>query len=77
MPKLNKLGMRGSGTCEIVFEDCKVPAENLIGGENQGVYVLMRGLEFERLANSAGPLGYISYEYLILSTHKSVFINTI
>ena len=58
MPKLNKLGMRGSGTCECVFEDCKVPAANLIGGENKGVYVLMRGLDYERLANAAGPLGF-------------------
>lgn len=58
MPKLNKLGMRGSGTCEVVFENCKVPAANLIGGENKGVYVLMRGLDYERLVNAAGPLGY-------------------
>lgn len=57
MPKLKKLGMRGSGTCEVQFEDCKVPAKNLIGGENKGVYVLMRGLDFERLINAAGPLG--------------------
>lgn len=57
MPRLNKLGMRGSGTCEVLFEDCKVPARNLIGGENKGVYVLMRGLDSERLANAAGPVG--------------------
>lgn len=58
MPKLDKLGMRGSNTCELVFEDVKVPAENLMGGENKGVYVLMSGLDLERLVLAAGPLGY-------------------
>ena len=55
--KLDKLGMRGSTTCELVFEDCKVPAANLMGGENKGVYVLMSGLDLERLVLAAGPLG--------------------
>lgn len=57
MPKLNKLGMRGSGTCQVMFEECKVPARNLIGAENKGVYVMMKGLDFERLVNAAGPVG--------------------
>ena len=56
-PKLDKLGMRGSNTCELIFEDCAVPAENLIGGENRGVKVLMGGLDFERVVLSGGPIG--------------------
>ncbi|XP_055337016.1 isovaleryl-CoA dehydrogenase, mitochondrial-like [Paramacrobiotus metropolitanus] len=55
--KLDKLGMRGSNTCELVFEDCKVPAENVLGQINKGVYVLMSGLDTERLILSAGPVG--------------------
>ena len=55
--KLDKFGMRGSETGELVFEDCEVPAENLMGGENNGVYVLMKGLDYERLILSAGPVG--------------------
>jgi isovaleryl-CoA dehydrogenase len=55
--KLDKLGMRGSETGELVFEDCEVPEENLIGGLNNGVYVLMKGLDYERLILAAGPVG--------------------
>lgn len=55
--KLDKLGMRGSNTCELVFENCEVPAENVLGKENQGVTVLMYGLNYERLVLAAGPLG--------------------
>lgn len=55
--KLDKLGMRGSDTCELLFENCRVPAENIMGAENRGVYVLMSGLDYERLVLSAGPLG--------------------
>jgi len=55
--KLDKLGMRGSNTCELVFENCEVPAENVLGDVGKGVYVLMSGLEYERLVLSAGPLG--------------------
>ncbi|KAJ8288549.1 hypothetical protein COCON_G00012080 [Conger conger] len=55
--KLDKLGMRGSNTCELIFEDCKVPKENVLGQLNKGVYVLMSGLDLERLVLSAGPLG--------------------
>lgn len=56
-PKLDKLGMRGSNTCELIFDNCKVPKENLLGGENKGVYVLMGGLDLERLVLAAGPVG--------------------
>lgn len=55
--KLDKLGMRGSNTCELVFQDCAVPAENLLGEVNQGVQILMSGLDYERLVLAAGPLG--------------------
>ncbi|KAH9818743.1 acyl-CoA dehydrogenase/oxidase [Melampsora americana] len=56
-PKLDKLGMRGSNTCELVFEDCRVPKENVLGEIHQGLKVLMSGLDLERLVLSAGPLG--------------------
>jgi len=55
--KLDKLGMRGSNTCELVFEDCRVPAENVLGKENQGVEILMSGLDYERVVLSGGPTG--------------------
>ena len=55
--KLDKLGMRGSDTCELVFEDCEVPAENVLGKLNEGVKVLMSGLDYERVVLAAGPLG--------------------
>ncbi|KAL1935142.1 hypothetical protein VTP01DRAFT_4282 [Rhizomucor pusillus] len=55
--KLDKLGMRGSNTCELIFENCEVPAENVLGAEGKGVYVLMSGLDLERLVLSGGPLG--------------------
>jgi len=55
--KLDKLGMRGSNTCELVFEDCQVPAENVMGTVNGGVRVLMSGLDYERVVLSGGPLG--------------------
>lgn len=55
--KLDKLGMRGSETGELVFEDCAIPAENLMGNEGQGVYILMKGLDYERLILAAGSLG--------------------
>lgn len=56
-PKLDKLGMRGSDTAELVFEDCEVPEDNVIGGVGQGVHVLMSGLDYERAVLAAGPLG--------------------
>lgn len=55
--KLDKLGMRGSNTCELVFEDCKVPETNILGNLNEGVSVLMSGLDYERAVLSGGPLG--------------------
>ena len=55
--KLDKLGMRGSNTCELVFENCEVPEENVLGGEGKGVYVLMSGLDYERAVLAGGPLG--------------------
>jgi isovaleryl-CoA dehydrogenase len=55
--KLDKLGMRGSNTCELVFDDCEVPEENILGTAGQGVDVLMSGLDYERAVLAAGPLG--------------------
>src|SRR5687767_2042471 len=55
--KLDKLGMRGSDTCELVFEDCEVPEENVLGHVGKGVNVLMSGLDYERVVLAAGPLG--------------------
>ncbi len=55
--KLDKLGMRGSNTCELVFEDCAVPDENVLGGVGHGVNVLMSGLDYERAVLAAGPIG--------------------
>ena len=55
--KLDKLGMRGSNTCELVFQDCEVPVENILGREGEGVRVLMSGLDYERTVLSGGPVG--------------------
>ena len=55
--KLDKLGMRGSPTCELVFEDVEIPKENILGELHRGVYVLMSGLNYERLVLAAGPIG--------------------
>ena len=55
--KLDKVGMRGSETAELVFEDCKVPAANMLGEKNTGVYILMKGLDYERLILSSGAQG--------------------
>jgi len=56
-PKLDKLGIRGSGTCELIFEDCKVPESHILGAKNKGIYVLFSGLDLERLVLAAGPVG--------------------
>ena len=56
-PKLDKLGMRGSNTCELVFQDCEVPVENVLGTVNGGTRVLMSGLDYERAVLAGGPLG--------------------
>ncbi len=58
--KLDKLGMRGSNTCELVFEDCEVPFENVLGEEGKGVNVLMSGLDYERGVLAAGPVGIMA-----------------
>jgi len=58
--KLDKLGMRGSNTCELVFEDCEVPEENVLGEVGRGVAVLMSGLDYERVVLSGGPLGIMA-----------------
>jgi isovaleryl-CoA dehydrogenase len=58
--KLDKLGMRGSGTCELVFQDCAVPAANLLGQLNRGTAVLMSGLDYERVVLAGGPLGLMA-----------------
>ena len=55
--KLNKLGMRGSNTCELVFENCEVPVTSILGRENEGVRVLMSGLDYERTVLAGGPVG--------------------
>ncbi|PLW68678.1 isovaleryl-CoA dehydrogenase [Pseudohalioglobus lutimaris] len=56
-PKLDKLGCRGSNTCELVFEDCEVPVENILRNEGDGVKILMSGLDYERTVLSGGPVG--------------------
>jgi isovaleryl-CoA dehydrogenase len=58
--KLDKLGMRGSNTCELVFRDCAVPLENVLGREGEGVKVLMSGLDYERAVLAGGPLGIMA-----------------
>jgi isovaleryl-CoA dehydrogenase len=58
--KLDKLGMRGSDTCELVFQDCEVPVENVLGQVGGGVRVLMAGLDYERLVLAGGPLGIMA-----------------
>jgi isovaleryl-CoA dehydrogenase len=58
--KLDKLGMRGSGTCELVFEGCRIPAANVLGKENGGARVLMSGLDYERVVLAGGPLGIMA-----------------
>jgi isovaleryl-CoA dehydrogenase len=58
--KLDKFGMRGSSTCELVFDDCAVPVENRLGPENGGARVLMSGLDFERVVLAGGPLGLMA-----------------
>ncbi|VDB82767.1 unnamed protein product [Peniophora sp. CBMAI 1063] len=70
--KLDKLGMRGSDTCELVFEDCLVPDENVLGAVNKGAAVLMSGLDLERLVLSGGPLGIMqaAFDYAVNYVHE-------
>src|SRR5207247_122313 len=58
--KLDKLGMRGSNTCELVFDDCEVPTENVLGREGEGVKILMSGLDYERVVLAGGSLGIMA-----------------
>ncbi|KAJ6502029.1 isovaleryl-CoA-dehydrogenase [Mycena sanguinolenta] len=71
-PKLDKFGMRGSDTCELVFEDCLVPEENVLGEVNKGAAVLMSGLDLERIVLSGGPLGLMqaAFDYAIDYVHE-------
>jgi isovaleryl-CoA dehydrogenase len=59
-PKLDKLGMRGSPTCELIFERCRIPADSLLGTLNDGMHLLMQGLDYERVILAAGPLGLMA-----------------
>ena len=70
--KLDKLGMRGSDTCELVFQDCEVPQENVLGKVDKGVHVLMSGLDFERTVLAAGPLGIMqaAFDIVIPYVHE-------
>ncbi len=67
--KLDKLGMRGSDTCELVFEDCEVPQENVLGGVGRGVNVLMSGLDYERAVLAGGPLGIMQNAFDIVTPY--------
>ncbi|KAJ7137808.1 acyl-CoA dehydrogenase NM domain-like protein [Mycena epipterygia] len=71
-PKLDKFGMRGSDTCELVFENCLVPEENVLGEVNRGASVLMSGLDLERLVLSGGPLGLMqaAFDYAVEYVHE-------
>lgn len=70
--KLNKLGMRGSDTCELVFDNCKVPKGNVLGEINRGVPILMSGLDYERLVLAGGPLGIMQacLDYVLPYIHE-------
>jgi len=73
--KLDKLGMRGSNTCQLNFEDCRVPAENILGGDDligKGVYVMMSGLDLERLVLAGGPLGLMQSAF----ENAASYVNT-
>ncbi len=68
-PKLDKLGMRGSNTSELIFQDCPVPEANILGSENNGLEVLMNGLDSERVVLSAGPVGIIQACLDVVTTY--------
>ena len=67
--KLDKLGMRGSPTCEVVFDNVEIPEENILGEVNRGVYVLMEGLNYERIILAAGPVGLMQHAFDISSEY--------
>ncbi|KAF8911031.1 acyl-CoA dehydrogenase NM domain-like protein [Gymnopilus junonius] len=71
-PKLDKFGMRGSDTCELVFDNCKVPEENILGAVDKGASVLMSGLDLERIVLSGGPLGLMqaAFDYAVEYIHQ-------
>jgi isovaleryl-CoA dehydrogenase len=70
-PKLDKLGMRGSETCELIFEDCEIPHENVLGEVNLGSHVLMRGLDSERVVLSGGPIGIMAAAFDVVLPYVS------
>lgn len=78
--KLDKIGMRGSSTSELIFQDVKVPAKNILGELNKGVYCLMSGLDYERLILAAGPVGLmqaacdVAFDYAHIRKQKGQFI---
>jgi len=76
--KLDKLGMRGSNTCELVFADCAIPEENVLGEVNKGVKVLMSGLDYERLILAAGPIGLMqaALDVVVPYVHERKQFNT-
>ena len=78
-PKLDKLGIRGSNTGELIFEDCKVPEKNVLGAVNKGIYVLFSGLDLERLVLAAGSSNHSKirfHEILpIFSFFRSCWVN--
>jgi isovaleryl-CoA dehydrogenase len=70
-PKLDKLGMRGSETCELIFEECEIPHENVLGEVNLGSHVLMRGLDSERVVLSGGPIGIMQAAFDVVLPYVS------
>ena len=78
-PKLDKLGIRGSNTGELIFEDCKVPEKNVLGAVNKGIYVLFSGLDLERLVLAAGSLILTKLSFTqflpIFSCFRSCWVN--
>ena len=72
-PKLDKLGIRGSNTGELIFEDCKVPEKNVLGAVNKGIYVLFSGLDLERLVLAAGSSNNSKIKFHEILLHFFIF----
>ena len=72
-PKLDKLGIRGSNTGELIFEDCKVPEKNVLGAVNKGIYVLFSGLDLERLVLAAGSSNHSKIKFHEILLHFLMF----